>query len=248
MKKSNYSSLLRSLGLSDNEVSVYLSALSMPATTITQLARAAGLKRTTAYSVVDTLKMKGLIRVEIKGFKKLYKAENPQHLKQVLCLKQEQLDDVLPDLLRLYTVEGSDSFIKYYEGVESVKVLYNEVLDHFQKGDIYYAIGHTADWHAIDNRFFSKYVERRARYTIDIRLLLQVSKRAEHYSKYAKNFNQEVRLLPESNKITTNILVLRDKVIFQPLHPPILALVVENKNIIETHKEMFEIMWSAVSE
>ena len=84
MKNNPLLTTLTTLGLTDHEAAVYLAALSLGPATILKIAKAAEIKRTTVYSVIETLKLKGLVSVEVKGFKSLFVAEDPTKLETIL--------------------------------------------------------------------------------------------------------------------------------------------------------------------
>jgi len=75
---------------------------------------------------------------------------------------------------------------------------------------------------------------------------LQHSKVAVWQKKHAQNFNEQVRILPKDVVLTTNLSFTPQRVMIQQLTPPVLAIVIENKSVIQMHREMFEIMWSAI--
>ena len=104
MKNKKLLQILIDLGLSENEASVYLAALSLGPTTILKIAKTAEMKRTTIYSVIDSLKKRGLINIEIKGFKTLFTAENPEKLETMLDSHREQLRNSLPEFLGMYNL------------------------------------------------------------------------------------------------------------------------------------------------
>ncbi|HQH28571.1 MAG TPA: helix-turn-helix domain-containing protein, partial [Oligoflexia bacterium] len=112
------------MGLSANEAEVYLGALSCSRASVQQLARASGVKRTTVYYVVEQLKKKGLLNIQVKGLKEFVVAETPEKLDSMLDERKRLAQSVLPELLALYNFQGSDSFIKYYEGPEAMKSVY----------------------------------------------------------------------------------------------------------------------------
>jgi sugar-specific transcriptional regulator TrmB len=72
MQNTKLTKILTDLGLSEHEALVYLANISLGPTTILKIAQAAEIKRTTVYAVIESLKTKGLINVQIKGFKKLF--------------------------------------------------------------------------------------------------------------------------------------------------------------------------------
>ena len=64
MKNDKLVKILENLGLSDNEARVYLASLSLGSTTIMKIAQTAEIKRTTVYSVIDSLKQKVPAKIE----------------------------------------------------------------------------------------------------------------------------------------------------------------------------------------
>src|SRR5438552_2037104 len=140
MKKLDFIAYIQDLGLSENEAKVYLAALALGPSTVLKISREAGIKRTTTYAVLETLKARSLIIVEIRGFKSLYVAEGPEKLEQMLELKKERFKEILPELKALAELKGGESFIKYYEGVAGVKTVYDHILDDLKPGDDYVVI------------------------------------------------------------------------------------------------------------
>lgn len=75
---------LEEFGLSAEEAKVYMAGLSLGPTTILKLAKTSEVQRTAVYRVVESLRQHGLMKIELKGLKKLYAAESPHNLKRVL--------------------------------------------------------------------------------------------------------------------------------------------------------------------
>ena len=84
MQKQEIKDVLIDFGLSEHEAAVYLSALSLGQSTVNQIAKHSGVKRTTVYPVIESLKRKGIMNVEVKGFKKLFVAESPDKLERII--------------------------------------------------------------------------------------------------------------------------------------------------------------------
>lgn len=248
MKSDKLEKILIDLGLSENEAKVYLAALNLGPSTILKIARAAETKRTTVYSVIESLKQKGLINIELKGWKKLFVAENPEKLDSILENKRIELKDSLPELMAVYNLKGGEGFIKYYEGLEAVKSIYENILKDVNIHDDYSVVSNMDDWLKLDKKFFLDFIKRRAKLNINIRLLLQDSKVARDFKKAEKNYNEKVKILPKETSLTTNLIVIPKKVVIQQLTPPIMAIVIENKSIIKAHQEMFEIIWNSIKD
>ena len=74
---------LQKIGLSEAESKVYLAALELGETNIGRLAKKSGIKRTTTYLVVDTLKEKGLLSSLKKKNKVFFYADDPRALQRI---------------------------------------------------------------------------------------------------------------------------------------------------------------------
>ncbi len=146
MKNTKLNNLLQEIGLNKKESAVYLSAISLGPTTILKISRDSGVKRTTAYSVIESLKKKGLMFIEIGLFKTIYKAEHPNKLSLIIEEKKIKLENLTPELLSLYNLKSSGSKISYYEGFESIKILYLSLLGEVKKDDDYFVITNQKSW------------------------------------------------------------------------------------------------------
>ena len=238
--------ILQNLGLSENESRVYLAALSLGPATAISIARAGAINRTTVYPVVESLKQKGLVRLDVRGLKKLYVAASPEMLEQILENRKTEFQKVLPDFLSLYQLEGSESFIKYYEGVAGVKTVYESLLTDVKPHEQYMVIGQQDAWYSADRKYFQKFIERRGKLPINIRLLLKDSTLSREQKKFEKNYNEAIKLLSPKIKLNANIVIIPKKVVLHQLVAPVTAIVIENKSVVQTLQEVFEILWSAV--
>ena len=115
---------LKDIGLTEKEATVYLASLSLGSGNVAQIAQVSGIKRTTVYSVLESLKQKGLIRIELIGWKNLFVAENPEKLEFIVDQMRHEVRKTLPEFASVYNLHSSGAFIKYYEGLESIKGVY----------------------------------------------------------------------------------------------------------------------------
>lgn len=239
-------STLENFGLSENEAKVYFASLSLGPATILQIARVAQIKRTTVYTIVESLKNKGLMQIVIKGFKQLFVPYNPEQLENILEERKTTLKQSMPELLALYNLKGGESYIKYYEGLESVKTIYNDLLSETKPKSDYSVISDTEKWFELDPKFYTKFQERRAKKSFNIRILTRTSKIARDHQKREKNLNMEVKLLPDTYTFLTNLIIVPHKIVFHQLIPPIMAIVIENKSVIQMNQMLFNLLWDSI--
>jgi sugar-specific transcriptional regulator TrmB len=243
MKNEKLLDILKKIGLEEKEASVYLASLSLGPTTILKLARACDIKRTTIYGIIDNLKQKGLMSIEQKGLKQVYAPENPEKLEAMLESRQLEFKNSLPEFLGLYKLKGEESVIKYYTGLGKMQGIYRDTLKEIRPHEDYLVIANQEKWYNLDPKFAISYIEDRARLDIKTRLLFQDSKIAREHKKFERNFNQRAKILPKGTPLNVDTLLLPKKMIVLELTPPYMTVVIENKSIIELHREMFELIW-----
>jgi sugar-specific transcriptional regulator TrmB len=234
---------LGNLGLSAYESRVYLAMLSLGPSTILNISKASEIKRTTIYNILASLGQKGLVRVDIRGFKKLYAPEHPRRLESMLEMRKNDLKDLYPELEGLFNLKGEESFIKYYEGAESIKNAHFQLLAELKYGDEFLVVGDPDRWESINQNFGANFIKRRNKLGLHIRMMLVDSETGRKYKKFEQNFSEEIKLLPKDSKLVTNLVVTPRKMLIQEMISPSVLVIIENKSIINMHIELFNVMW-----
>ena len=141
MSKNNTIETLLELGLTENEARVYLACLGLGPATAIQIARTAEIKRPTVYTIVDSLQTKGLISIEVRGLKQKFVAEDPAKLETVLELKRSSFKKILPELQALKNAQDDGGFIRYFEGMEGIKSVYESMIRDIRPHEDYSVVG-----------------------------------------------------------------------------------------------------------
>ena len=247
MKNNQLIETLCDFGLAEAEAQVYFASLSLGPTTVIKLAQKTGIKRTTIYSIIETLKQKGLMRIEVTGFKQKFVAESPEKLSSILDARRARFQELLPEFSALYNLQGNESVIKYYEGVEAVKGIYETLIKDIKPGQDYLVMSNQDAWLNIDEKYFMDFLYRRAKLPIKIRMMFQPSELASKIKSIEKNLNSKVKILPEGVQLKTNLVVTPQRVLIHQLTEPIIGIVIENKSVIQMHKEMYEVIWNSIA-
>ena len=111
--------ILQNLGLKDKEAACYLDLLTLGGTaTASELARIAGLKRTSVYDVMNALHMQGFVVFANKGSKRTFTATRPSAVltmwnERVLALQSaifafEALSGLTHDQPRVTVLQGKE--------------------------------------------------------------------------------------------------------------------------------------------
>ena len=94
---------LKIVGLSDNEVSIYLALLELGKGTVSEISRKATLNRTTGYDVLNRLTTKRLISISGKEPKQEYVAESPDQLERFIVEELERKQNELNSRTQINT-------------------------------------------------------------------------------------------------------------------------------------------------
>ena len=238
--------VLQKIGLTENEAKVYMASISLGPSPVLALSRTAGVKRTTVYSVIEALKMKGLMGEEHKGLKTIFVATNPERLEDVLDERKKMLQKHMPDLATMFNLQAGEGTLRYYESLEAVKGVYNDILKDIHPGDYYLVIGDVQHLVDLDPKFFEGFLERRSKMNLEMRLLYNDTERARHSKQFERNFNQQVKILPEGTKLTTSIVITPQKIVINQYAVPFSCIVIQTKSAIHMQKELFEIIWRSI--
>jgi len=235
--------VLKEVGLNENEAKVYLALLSLGPSGVQNIARSAEIKRTTCYSVIESLKLHGLVKSELVGFKTLLVAIDPQQLSNLLDQRKQKFQEHLKDFQILSHTQEKGGIIQYFEGLEAVKSVYESLIRDIQPHEDYMIISNIDDWYRLDPLYFEKFLRRRAKLNINIRLLLIDTPFARKHQKMQKIYNETIKILPQNTKFKVNVVITPQRISIHQLTVPIMAIVIENKSIITMQQQLFEVIW-----
>ncbi len=119
---------LQKIGLSEKEAVLYVAGLQTGIATMQQLVNASKLKRATVYELIESLKSKNLIKIVLKGRRKMYVVEDPENMFPLIKQKETILQNIMGQLLAIQNQAGKKPSIRMYKGVEGIKQIYEDIL------------------------------------------------------------------------------------------------------------------------
>ncbi|KKW19411.1 MAG: Transcriptional regulator, TrmB [Parcubacteria group bacterium GW2011_GWA2_51_10] len=234
-------SSLAELGLSKQEATVYVAALQTGFGSISTIAKKAGIKRPTAYYIIDELIKKNLISRAPKGKRTFYVAEHPNTLLANLRAQEDRLMSQLPLLESMLNSAGNKPRIRFYEGKEGIKAMYAEVFSTHQK---LLAIGSMQD---ISKHFSENECAEWFKLLSDkggkIYDLVDDAPATRKYAKAAyRKGHGPLKYLPKDFKLGTDTIITGNKVALIS-YSALIGVLIENDEIAQTQRQMFEFMW-----
>lgn len=241
----DYLKELQKLGLKENEARVYLASLRLGPTVISALSKETGLKRTNIYALVNNLMEKGLFTLREAGFKQYYSAESPKNLKNLVEQQADLLINLLESKIEKNRNSGTNEFF-HFKGIGGMKNAFTSMLGDLKKGDFYCVISDGNRWFDTDKKFFEKFMQKRARLNLDLRLILVDNEFGQHSLKYQKNYNEQVKLLPKGTTIDANLVFTPYRMLTHQLSEPRLTTIIESPETSFAQKQIFDIAWESL--
>lgn len=239
------------IGLNPKEAQLYLAALELGPTSVVELAKKSGLKRTTVYEILGSLKGHGLISEAVSGKRRRFIAESPEYL---FALKKQELDalrGILPTLQALHNVAIEKPAVRFYHGKEDLaQVFYDMILKTDPVNDRFLAIEGKASMNLeqMGEEFFIDLLSKKKKQGLESLTLSTMTE--EELEILVKQFPPcvdhpiEIRLLADKEtSFTMNLYLFQNKVALIATDQ-LLALVVENKRLHLSFKFLFDILWT----
>ena len=127
---------LQEFGLSKSKADVYIASLQVGTGSAADIAMTVNLPRTTTHEILQQLVSLGLVSYIMIGRTRMYSAEKPTKLKNILQEKERHLEGVLPELLSLYNTSGTRPKIRRYDGVAGIKTVFEDTLTVSDKNSV----------------------------------------------------------------------------------------------------------------
>jgi sugar-specific transcriptional regulator TrmB len=235
--------LLQQLGLNEKEARVYLSALEFGPTTILDLAIKSGVKRTTIHEFIEPLIQQGFIVVSFSGKRKLYNAAPPESLELILQKQTEAIKKLLPDLKFLASKSIQKPKIRYYEGAEGIKLVYEDFLT--AKSDINYFGSIQDEVGVVGKQYIADWVKRRIQKNITVNAI-RLRHKEIPLKEWGggKEYLRNLRFFPANTKDSfCNVVIYDNKVAIHSSAKESYGMIIESQELAASLNFIFQIVW-----
>ncbi|MES2088302.1 MAG: helix-turn-helix domain-containing protein [Patescibacteria group bacterium] len=238
---------LQNFGFGEKESLVYLALLELGHGTVTEISRKAGINRTTGYDILSSLANKGLASISGKEPKSEFAAEPPQaitnYLKKVAERTVEQIkksEELIPELNLLHAKQNRPR-IKFYEGVEGLKQVYEDTLN---STETIRAYANAGEVHKGIPNYFPEYFKRRARKNISIRAIFPQTEAGIERASFDTEEKREVAFVPADRyNFSPEINIYDNKVMIASWQEK-LGVIIESAEIADAMKKIYELAWA----
>lgn len=240
-------------GLSEKEALVYLSLLELEIAPVQEIAKTAGINRSSTYVVLESLKKKGLVGVSDDKSVQQYVATTPEALVRIAKDSTEKqknilnnIENILPELKALHKETKKKPKVRVFEGDDGLKQAFDDSLSCKEKliricsshEDLFKVSPHLLE-------YFKGYVGSRIKKGIKMHGIHPDSELARHLVKQGpKNFDTPVLIPKDKFTFPVDFAIYDNTVGFMSREKSGFAIVIENRDIAKVMKNVFDLAWA----
>ncbi len=255
---SKVSDYLEKLALSEIEIKLYLSLLESPPITVRELARKTSMGRTTSYPYIDLLLEKGLIKKIVRGSHTFVGVNPPEEsLRQIIEQKAQtvkSIKDEFPEIIKTLQTslpqvrEVEEDTIKYFKGIQNARNIYLEALRADELCS-YIWIDKTEPLFPSNAHVFSEAFQKNRKLNIREIIYDPESSAAPSKESRSQTGRYFYKYMPKSKKLSSeDILIYNGKVAVINFRGGKTSVVLQNYDLYNNFKEIFELLWSMLPE
>ena len=248
---------LKKIGLSENETGAYLALLELGSATAQDISKKSGIKRATTYVQLEALMQLGLVtsfeknpKTKSGALKTFFRAEDPEHLTNIIERekkaaeeRERALNEVLPQLGKLYLSAGERPRVRFFEGAEGLRTMQDELI----KSKAKEIVGFSSSHHIliIFPSHPSEYSTRRARSEIHAKTIY-TSARGKILKENDQEILREARFIPpEKFPFTCDLAIYGNIIAISALRKKPLGVVIESEEMADSFRAIFNLAWEA---
>ncbi|MEA3398892.1 MAG: hypothetical protein U9R00_00035 [Patescibacteria group bacterium] len=154
--------------------------------------------------------------------------------------KREQVLKGIPSLLGLYNSIENLPKVEVFEELEGIKTILNDLVKTGKEILIYSSAAKQLE---MLNHHFLQYIQRRAEAKVKAKVIIEKSDYSLKLKKKDKKEHRETRFFPKKISLNSATHIYGDKVAVFSLDGPLFGIIIENKEIAESQRTIFQILW-----
>ncbi|MFC1723801.1 TrmB family transcriptional regulator [Nanoarchaeota archaeon] len=237
--------IFRKIGLTSNEIKVYLALLEMGSTSAGDLIKKVELHRTCVYDMLERLIEKGLVSYVMISKVKHFEVVELHQLLNYIDQKKDELDDhkkeiesIIPelDMKRKLSKENQEATV--FKGKKALKTILEDVLRTKRTFLAYGAEGKFKEFFPIYYHHF-----HRKRYEIGMSIKIIYAEKVRKARRHEELKRIMIKFLPDEFETPANTWIFGDKVAIVVWSEQPIATVIRSKEVAKAYRTNFKLLW-----
>jgi sugar-specific transcriptional regulator TrmB len=227
---------LKKVGLSQNEIRVYLTLLRIGASQAGKVSKESQINRTTTYDSLERLIEKGLVNYMISANKKVFSPVAPERLLDQLKEREKAVEEILPELKQLFRQSKEKEESNVYRGRKGIRGILNEIL----KCKEYVAYGSSGRFLEMMRHDFIAFQKRKRELKIRARVILSEFTKGTELVKVSYT---QFRYIPDEFTVPATTFVYGNKIAIMVWSETPMATVITSRQVADSYRKYFELLW-----
>lgn len=232
--------ILEKLGMTKNEVLIYITLLHHGELNVNELGAKAGLHRPGCYDIIERLLDKGFVSYILKDNKKHFKAVDPEKLLEYLEERKEEVKNILPQLHSMQNSQQEETQVEIIKGRKVLSTILKDVFKNIQKTKKpLLAMGIEEEkFLTFDELAIKKHIANLQKKKLKEKLLAKKSAKT-----FFKGSQSIYRLIPDHLFNPNPTHIYEDKVASIVWGQPTYGIIIKSKALADANRKYFEILW-----
>ena len=230
----NVENALEKIGLSPNEIKVYLTLNDRGSQKAGKVSKIAKIDRSSCYNALKLLQEKGLVSYVMIGAVKFFQAAGPRRILDYIREQEEDIKSVLPELQKRHGAAKIEGQVRMFKGIKGVKSIF---LDIARTGSDNFVFGSEGQFSERMPEFALQFDRLKKEHNVKTNLIIrkgrkETDKKTSEY-RYVSNVSE--------SPAVTNIYGDKIAIVIWTDEPE--GIIIENKAAARAYKSYFDFMW-----
>lgn len=242
----NLEKILIDVGFSQKAAPLYLAALELGETTVKDLAKRAGIKRTTIYYLLEALKSWGAL-IETKRKKKTYYiAEKPATLLRLAKERVRDFEESINFFEEKYHSAYRRPRVYFLYGPQGFKQIWNKIFESSEKEYRIITQGEGLLDFVKEKYLLDEIIKRKKALAISSKQLISDSPYARKIISKDSQENRQSKLLPSIYKLPFTEIICKEFAAFISQRYEDMLMIIESESYARTRRSIFDILWNSL--
>ena len=242
-------SILEEIGLTKNEIKIYLALLELGSTSTGAIIKKTGIHTSKVYDGLERLSEKGLVSHIVQANVKYFKVVSPDRFidfleekKDNINKQKEEIRGIIPKLKSRQLSIGDLTEAEIFQGWKGMETVYRMLRDSLKKGDTNYVLGASKGEDEEKVRdFFTRHINFLGQKGIKQKIIFNEEARGNLpiYKEYPSLF--QLRYM--KNTTPAEINIWKDKTMVVILRKNPTVILINDQTVSDSFKEYFEQVW-----
>jgi len=236
---------LEELGLTKNEIKIYIFLLKMGEITTGIIISETGIANSRVYESLNSLINKGLVTYNVQKDGKHFQAASPKIFLKLQEQRRKKIQEIIPNLEELQSKKLSETKTAVYEGYLGFKTAFTKIIEDCPKNKTIHILGFSEPPTKKESLrlFLSNMNLKSAAKNQKLKIILDNSVRKTFGKDRKQEKNTEVKYMPEGYISPAAIDVFEDYVYIFLWEDKPFVFMIKNKTIANSFQTYFDFMW-----